>query len=197
MCSNPQTAWESCAILISGIAVLIRKGSEIMNSQSGLQATTGTRSCVSCGRAIAWDLSICPYCGHDYRTPMMPMQQQGARTGHAGWAGALIITAGVLGMFMGIVLLIVSTMNFATLNITLPSGFTEQDLKNLFVVLGAIFALFGIIAIIGGVFAVERKHFALSILGGIFGIVAIGFFLGAVLAVIGLVLVVTSRHEFR
>jgi len=25
------------------------------------------RSCVSCGRAIAWDANVCPYCGHDFR----------------------------------------------------------------------------------------------------------------------------------
>jgi predicted nucleic acid-binding Zn ribbon protein len=27
----------------------------------------GTRNCVSCGRAIAWDANVCPYCGHDFR----------------------------------------------------------------------------------------------------------------------------------
>ena len=26
------------------------------------------RNCVSCGRSIAWDANVCPYCGHDYRT---------------------------------------------------------------------------------------------------------------------------------
>jgi hypothetical protein len=29
----------------------------------------GSRSCVGCGRAIAWDANVCPYCGHDYRYP--------------------------------------------------------------------------------------------------------------------------------
>ncbi|OGS41479.1 MAG: hypothetical protein A3K67_04085 [Euryarchaeota archaeon RBG_16_62_10] len=31
-----------------------------------------TRSCVGCGRAIAWDANVCPYCGHDYRMAMAP-----------------------------------------------------------------------------------------------------------------------------
>lgn len=167
-----------------------------MESQSGMQAPGGTRNCVSCGRAIGWDANVCPYCGHDYRQQMMPAQQP-SRAGYAGWGGALIIISGLLGLFMGIALLIVSTLHFDTVNITLPSGFTEQDLKNLFAVLGVVFAVFGVIAIIGGVFTVERKHFALSIVGGIFGIVAVGFILGAVLAVIGLILVALSRHEFR
>jgi predicted RNA-binding Zn-ribbon protein involved in translation (DUF1610 family) len=27
----------------------------------------GTRNCVSCGRSIAWNANVCPYCGKDYR----------------------------------------------------------------------------------------------------------------------------------
>jgi uncharacterized membrane protein YvbJ len=34
-----------------------------------------TRSCVACGRAIAWDVNVCPYCGHDFRPQMTGMQQ--------------------------------------------------------------------------------------------------------------------------
>jgi predicted RNA-binding Zn-ribbon protein involved in translation (DUF1610 family) len=168
-----------------------------MNSQSGMQSATGTRNCVSCGRAIAWDANVCPYCGHDYRAQMMPAQQMVARTGHAGWGGGLIIASGVLGLIMGILMLLASSLNYNELNVNLPSGFTDQDLKNLLAVLGAAFAVFGGIAIIGGVFAAERKHFAMAVVGAIFGIISIGFFLGALLAFIGLILVVMSRHEFR
>jgi len=35
-----------------------------------------SRFCVSCGRNIAWDANVCPYCGHDYRIPYAA--QQGA-----------------------------------------------------------------------------------------------------------------------
>jgi predicted RNA-binding Zn-ribbon protein involved in translation (DUF1610 family) len=38
--------------------------------------SSGSRFCVSCGRNIAWDANVCPYCGHDYRIPMAA--QQGA-----------------------------------------------------------------------------------------------------------------------
>jgi len=168
-----------------------------MNSQSGVQSTTGTRNCVACGRTIAWDANVCPYCGHDFRAQMMPAQQTVARTGHAGWGGGLIIASGVLGLIMGILMLLASAVNYNQLDVTLPSGFTSQDLQNVLAVLGAVFAVFGLIAIIGGVFAVERKHFAVAIVGAIFGIISIGFILGAVLAFIGLILVVISRHEFR
>lgn len=30
-------------------------------------ASSSTRSCVQCGRAIGWDVNVCPYCGKDYR----------------------------------------------------------------------------------------------------------------------------------
>ena len=40
----------------------------------GQPGTAPTRSCVACGRAIAWDVNVCPYCGHDFR-PQMAGQQ--------------------------------------------------------------------------------------------------------------------------
>ena len=30
-----------------------------------------SRFCVSCGRAIVWDANFCPYCGKDYRIPVI------------------------------------------------------------------------------------------------------------------------------
>ncbi|HEX9909032.1 MAG TPA: hypothetical protein VGB78_11320 [Thermoplasmata archaeon] len=30
-------------------------------------SSVGSRTCVSCGRALAWDANVCPYCGHDFR----------------------------------------------------------------------------------------------------------------------------------
>ena len=38
--------------------------------------SAGTRNCVGCGRAIAWDANVCPYCGHDYRIQMAPQYAQ-------------------------------------------------------------------------------------------------------------------------
>ena len=35
----------------------------------------GMRNCVSCGRSIAWDANVCPYCGRDYRFQAMAPQQ--------------------------------------------------------------------------------------------------------------------------
>jgi len=43
-----------------------------------MEATGGQqqRNCVGCGRTIAWDANVCPYCGRDYRAQMMMPQGQ-------------------------------------------------------------------------------------------------------------------------
>ncbi len=43
-----------------------------------METSPQTRYCVSCGRAIAWDANVCPYCGHDYRMPAMGYGQRPA-----------------------------------------------------------------------------------------------------------------------
>lgn len=34
------------------------------------------RNCVSCGRPIAFDANVCPYCGKDYRMPVVAPQAE-------------------------------------------------------------------------------------------------------------------------
>lgn len=40
-----------------------------------------SRYCVSCGRSIAWDANVCPYCGHDYRYPANAQVQEHISSG--------------------------------------------------------------------------------------------------------------------
>lgn len=39
-------------------------------------APTGSRRCVACGRELAWDANVCPYCGRDYRFPHPQMMRK-------------------------------------------------------------------------------------------------------------------------
>jgi hypothetical protein len=57
------------------------------------------------------------------------------------------------------------------------------------VLCGAVLLVLGIIAILGGIFAIMRKNFALALIGGIFTVPTI-------LGLIGLILVAVSRDEF-
>jgi len=55
---------------------------------------SGTRNCVACGRAIAWDANVCPYCGHDYRVAMAgpgQMQQSGEKKFHGSWLVVVLL----------------------------------------------------------------------------------------------------------
>ena len=160
--------------------------------------TQESRSCVSCGRAINWDSNVCPYCGHDYRfiaAPAAPEQ----RSAKPLLGGILIIVAGVLSLIMAMSLIVMDAHDIENLDYQQlrDSGITATDLDEILGICGAIEIVFGTIAIIGGVFAVMRKHFALAVVGGIFGLIGIGFLIGGLLGLIGLVLVAISRSEFR
>lgn len=166
-----------------------------MSMQIREQPPGSTRHCVTCGRSIEWNMMICPYCGHDYRARAMPAEQVPSSR-LAGWAGGLIIASGFLGLLMGILMLVASTFSFSMSNLNLPSNFTVHDLKNLLAILGTVFIVFGVLAIIGGVLAMQRTHLPIAVIGGVFGVLAIGFFVGALLALIGIIILIMARHEF-
>jgi predicted amidophosphoribosyltransferase len=55
-------------------------------------SSSGTRNCVGCGRAIAWDANVCPYCGHDFRAAMAgPQQGTGKKGFHGSWLVVVIL----------------------------------------------------------------------------------------------------------
>jgi len=57
------------------------------------------------------------------------------------------------------------------------------------VLCGAVLVVLGIISLVGGIFSIQRRNFALALLGGIFVVPSI-------LGLIGLILVAVSRDEF-
>jgi hypothetical protein len=58
------------------------------------------------------------------------------------------------------------------------------------VLCGTVVLVLGIIAILGGIFAIQRKSFAIALIGGIFTVPTI-------LGLIGLILIAVSKDEFR
>ncbi len=161
-----------------------------MESPSSAQ----TRTCVACGRILAWEANVCPYCGHDYRMAAMlapPAQKSSKPT----VGGVLILLAGVLALVNGALYLALDIADLGTIP-ALPEGITEEDLEGIMRMCGAVMMVFGVIAILGGAFALQRKHFGLSIAGGVMGMLGIGFSIGAILGLVGLILVAISRKEF-
>lgn len=158
-------------------------------------STAQTRTCVACGRILAWEANVCPYCGHDYRMAAMlapPVQKSSKPT----VGGVLILIAGILALVNGALYLVSDISDLGTIP-TLPEGFTEDDLEGIMRACGVVMMIFGIMAIPGGVFALRRKHFGLAIAGGVVAMLGVGFSFGALLGLVGLILVAISRKEFQ
>ncbi len=94
----------------------------------------------------------------------------------------LILIAGIIELIAGVSL--AASTSFL-------SGVIPFDVTSLGIACGAVIAILGIIAILGGIFAIQRKHFGLAILGGILGLP--GFFIPGL---IGLILVAVGREDF-
>jgi len=153
------------------------------------------RTCVACGRTIAMEANVCPYCGHDYRMAAMiaPQEQRSAKP-TAG--GVLILLAGIFAIVCGVLYLVLDISDLGTMP-TLPEGVTEADLEGIMRACGVVMIIFGAIAIPGGVFALKRKHFGLAIAGGVMGMLGVGFGFGSLFGLVGLILVALSRREFQ
>ena len=141
---------------------------------SGAQST---RNCVSCGRSISWDANVCPYCGHDYRAAMAGAPQQKKESAMPLVGGILIILAslgyfGAGGVLAG------------------GSALVWDFGGGVGVACGVVLIILGIISLLGGIFAIQRKNFAIALIGGIFVVPSI-------LGLIGLILVAVSKDEFN
>ncbi len=161
-------------------------------------ASTGgtTRNCVQCGRAIAQDANVCPYCGHDYRAVMAGPAAPHEKSALSLVGGILIIVAGVMGLLAGGVLVALSSADLSQYGLGNVSGL-DTTIHNILVICGAIVIILSLIVVLGGYFGVRRSHFGLAILGGVLGLFVIGpYFLGSILALVGLILVAVSRKDF-
>ncbi len=134
-----------------------------------------TRNCVSCGRTISWDANVCPYCGHDYRATMAGVPQK-KETAMPTIGGILILLASLGYLVIGGIIAAGSSFLFAV------GGGAG-------VVCGVGLLILGIISLLGGIFAIQRKNFAIALIGGIFVV-------PSVLGLIGLILVAVSKDEF-
>jgi len=74
----------------------------------------------------------------------------------------------------------------------------QDTVATVVIVCGAIFLVFGILALLGGVFAIQRKKWGIALVGSIFALLSIGvFFLGSIFGLIALILIIMSKDEFN
>jgi hypothetical protein len=94
----------------------------------------------------------------------------------------------------GGILLVLGAIAYLYLGAIMVSGGTTWSsltggVSDILTACGAIVLIFGIIALLGGIFAIMRKYWALALIGGILAI-------PTVLGLIGMILIAVSHKDF-
>lgn len=108
--------------------------------------------------------------------------RQARRVAWVSLGGILVLMAGGLGLIDAVMVV----------GIGVELDVIDTDT----VVCSTLMALFGILAIAGGVMAILRQQFPLAVIGAVCGILAYGCALGPILSIIGLIIIVAMRKEF-
>lgn len=101
-------------------------------------------------------------------------------------AGVCVIGSGILAVINGL---------YSIIYTRLPIEF--EQLRGLVDTCSVIIMLLGVIAIIGGSFAISRKNFTVSLIGAIMGLMTFSFVVGAILGLVGVILIAVSHDEFE
>lgn len=134
--------------------------------------------CAKCGKEIAGNPSFCPNCGNH-----LGYGQAGSKPKLAGIAGILDIAGGVIGLLVSLGLLVF--ISLISLDADFPFGLFF--LPVFFVPAGG-----GVLAIVGGIYALRRKNWGLAMAGAIGAAVGV-----TILGVAALVLTALARDEFE
>ena len=86
-------------------------------------------------------------------------------------------------------------MIMAMLMFVLSDSYWFDD--EVFLIFGVFVLISSIIAMIGGIFAIQKTNYPMAVLGGIFALFTFFFLIGSILGLIGLILIAISRNEFR
>lgn len=160
-------------------------------------------TCPSCRHGIPLSSKVCPDCGYRIRPEEEPAVEEKKKkperprvsyaSSKAGFGGALILISGILAVLTGIYM-VVDTSWVDTMLADLGFSLVEE----IIIASGVLTVVFGIVAMVGGYFAVKRKRWGIAIVGGVLGTLAAGAIgLGLIFGLIGLIFVAVSRKEFR
>ncbi len=112
-------------------------------------------------------------------------------------AGIILIIAGLLGLLTWASAL---ALDVSMIQNVIPPGFpySAEQLQSIITTCGIIGSVLSIITLAGGIVALSRKAWGLAVIGGILGLFTIGpLLLGSILSLVGLIIVVISRNDFR
>ena len=168
-----------------------------MSTEAGPPPTI--RYCISCGRAIDFNANVCSYCGHDYSgRGQIPFSLPPVRKSASPVIGGiLVLIAGLLALVNVAEIMSLSEADYLNSGRSLPSGVTWDDVMGILQACAAIEIFFGIIAVVGGIFAIRRKSFGLAVGGAVMGMLGLGLGVGFILGLIGLILIAISKNDFH
>jgi ribosomal protein L40E len=153
-----------------------------------------TKKCNWCGTYNKTSASVCSKCGRDpYRiTPYdagtaWEPPQESPNTSTPLIGGILAIIAGILALGQGVIYVLAD-------QIAITLGY---DIGGFICACGGIDILFGLASLVGGIFAIQRKHFALALIGAILGMLGLGLVIGFLLGLIAVIMIAISRVEFE
>jgi hypothetical protein len=146
-----------------------------------MQASSGqTRTCVQCGRAIAFDVNVCPYCGKDYRAGA----DQAAKPKEDS----------ILPVVGGVLVIIGALIYFYWAYGLLWAGdaldWMPFDIGGVLTACGVILLIMAIVSVLGAVFAIMRQRYNLAVLGAVFSILSL-------IGIVGLILVIVGKDGFK
>ncbi len=171
---------------VGGLDFHVEKAKETVMKCARHPDVEAVAVCVNCGKAL------CPECrnevdGKSYCRPcsnkfLAVGTARAKRSGKLAAGGVLGIAAGLVG-FIGAASFIADSTGTHSM---------DDISTGLEVVLGIALIFLGIVAVVGSIFALSRKHFWLAIAGGICAFLT--FWLAGIPA---LVLIIASRDEFK
>ena len=132
--------------------------------------------CQKCGKEVTGNPTFCPSCGAKLSEGQSPK-----KTG-------TIVVAGILDIIDGCL----SVLGVLGLMVAIAYVSDEPDTLAILVPIAVLLALKGILAIVGGMYALQRKNWVMALVGAISA--ALPF---SLLGIIALILTALSRDQFR
>lgn len=132
------------------------------------------RHCVSCGRAVAWDVNVCQYCGHDFRAPPKDQAKDQSKD--------QLVAGGVLTILAGMLSIVLTTIIVSS----------QNELTDQATAMAMLLYVFGALGVFGGLLALMKRAFPVAVLGAACSVFGLGFFFG----IPGLALIIKSSKAF-
>jgi len=144
------------------------------NYQQPVSYQQQVRTCSSCHSALAPNQQVCPYCG----TRILSFN----RKDRAGQAGGLIIASAVLNVLI---------FGIALLGIGLLENTSTTDMEAA-AIISIVVVILNLFAIWGGIQAINRRKYVVSMISAVISIFGALFFLG----IIAVILLALSSESF-